>query len=42
MLEVKEGLLCKTCIPRGHALVFKYVRGDGTPSQFESIDTVFT
>ena len=28
--------------PQGYALVFKYVRGDGTPSQFGKLDDVFT
>lgn len=26
--------------PQGYALVFKYVRGDGTPSQFGKLDVL--
>ena len=39
---VKEEKPTKTCVPQGYCLVFKYVRGDGPPSQFGKIDEVFT
>ena len=38
----KEQKPVKTCIPRGFALVFKYVRGDGPSSQFGRVDNIFS
>lgn len=37
----KDGIPAKVSVPRGYALVFKFIRGDGTVSQFGRLHSVF-
>ena len=38
----QQGMPTKVSVPRGYNLVFKFVRGDGTASQFGKLSDIFT